>query len=323
LINFFNFNFMKNITLRQLHSLLAIRRLGKISAAADELGLTGPAVTLQLKQLEDQLGAPLFDRRRDGLQPTIAGEAALRAARDIELRLRQFFEEIDRISDANAGRLRIGAVSTAKYFAPTLMAAFRQLHPGIEISLTVGNRGAIIDALREFEIDLALMGRPPRDFQVRAQVFGDHPLVIIAPPTHRLAQMRNITKEELLNEAFIVREAGSGTRSSLDIFMGDVVGWTDRRFPEMTSNETIKQAVMAGIGIAFISAHTIAMELGLGRLVILDVLGMPIRRQWYSVSRTDLSASPAMYAFNTFLVGQGARHLPFIPTIYPTGSGAQ
>ena len=307
---------MKNVTLRQLHSILAIRRTGKISTAAEQIGLTGPAVTLQLQQLEDQTGVSLFDRGRSGLRPTAAGEAALRAAQDIEVRLRQLFEEIEMISEANAGQLRIGAVSTAKYFAPTLMAVFRDLHPRVNISLTVGNRGAVIEALRDYDVDIALMGRPPRDFSVRAQVFGDHPLVMIAPPGHPLAKRDNISKDDLLTETFLVREVGSGTRSSLYIFMSDVPGWIERRHAEMTSNETIKQAVMAGIGIAFISAHTIAMELELGRLVILDVIGMPIRRQWYSVSRSDRSMSPAMASFNQFLVEQAARHLPFIRTIY-------
>ena len=308
---------MKNVTLRQLRSILAIRKTGKISAAADEIGLTGPAVTLQLKEIEAQLGAQLFDRSREGLRPTAAGEATLRAARDIELRMQRLFEEVETLSGANAGRLRIGAVSTAKYFAPNLMAAFGKRHPGVQISLTIGNRGTIIDALREFEIDLALMGRPPRDFEVRPQIFGDHPLVIIAAPDHPLARRHHVTKEDLLPEAFLVREPGSGTRSSLDIFMNDVVGWGGIRHPEMTSNETIKQAVMAGMGIAFISAHTIALELEMRKLVIVDVAGMPIRRQWYSVSRVDRSLTPAMSAFNAFLVEEGARHLPFIPTIYP------
>ena len=311
---------MPHVTLRQLQSLLSIKRTGKISVSAQELGLTGPAITLQLKQMEEQLGIPLFDRSREGMRPTVAGEAALRAARDIEIRLRGLFDEIDTIRDAQSGRIAIGAVSTAKYFAPALMAAFRAKHPGVEITLTIGNRFAIIDALREYEIDIALMGRPPRDFGVRAQFFGDHPLVIIAAPDHPLAKRHSLSKEDLLAEPFIVRESGSGTRSSLDIFMSDVAGWTDLRHTEMTSNETIKQAVMAGMGIAFISAHTIAMELELKRLKILDVDGMPIRRQWYAVSRTDREPNPMMRAFNDFLVSDGARHLPFIPTIYPEGS---
>jgi LysR family transcriptional regulator, low CO2-responsive transcriptional regulator len=308
---------MRAVTLRQLNSILAIRRTGKISAAAQQLGLTGPAVTLQLQELENQLGAPLFDRNRNGMRPTAAGEATLKAAQDIEIRIRQLFEEIETLAGSQSGQLRIGAVSTAKYFAPTVMAAFRLLYPQITITLTVGNRNAIIDALRDHEIDIALMGRPPADFGVRAQIFGDHPLVIIAAPDHPLAARHAIAKEDLLDEPFLVRERGSGTRSSLDIFMRDVPGWREKAHSEMTSNETIKQAVMAGMGVAFISAHTIAMELELGRLAVLAVTGMPIRRQWYSVSRSDRSLSPAMAAFNQFLADQGARHLPMIRTIYP------
>ena len=312
---------MKHVTIRQLQTMLAISRNGKISSAANSLGLTGPAVTLSLKDLEAECGQPLFDRTRDGLRPTVAGDAVLKAATDIELRLRRLYEEIETLSGAKTGRLRIGAVSTAKYFAPTLMAAFRAERPGVNLSLAVGNRETIIEALKNYEIDMALMGRPPRDFDIRAQVFGDHPLVIIASPTHPLAHDRNIEKEQLIGEHFLVREKGSGTRSSLDIFMRDAPGWTESDHEEMASNETIKQAVMAGMGIAFISAHTIAMELELKRLVILDVAGMPIRRQWYAVSRADRSLSPAMTAFNSFLVNEGARHLPFIPTIYPVGRG--
>ena len=220
---------MNHVTLRQLQSLLAIKRSGKISQAAQELGLTGPAITLQLKQLEEQLGLSLFDRSREGMRPTVAGEAALRMARDIELRLRSFFEEVAAIKDAGTGRLAVGAVSTAKYFAPQLIAAFRAKHPGIEIVLSVGNRFGIIDALRQYDIDLALMGRPPRDFGVRSLLFGDHPLVMIAAPDHPLTKRRALAKEDLLGNPFIVREAGSGTRSSLDIFMSDVSGWQERR----------------------------------------------------------------------------------------------
>lgn len=308
---------MSHVTFRQLQAVLAIHRTGKISSAANALNLTGPAVTLQLKEMEANLGQPLFDRARDGLRLTVAGEAVLKAATDIEIRLRHLFEEIETIAGAKTGRLRIGAVSTAKYFAPTLMAAFRAARPGVNLSLAVGNRGTIIDALKNYEIDIALMGRPPKDFDIRAQVFGDHPLVMIANPSHPLAANRNIAKEDLVEEHFLVREKGSGTRSSLDIFMRDVTGWGELEHEEMASNETIKQAVMAGMGIAFISAHTIAMELELKRLAILDVSGMPIRRQWYAVSRADRTLSPAMTAFNAFLVNEGARHLPFIPTIYP------
>lgn len=311
---------MQNVTLRQLRSLVAIHQTGKISKAASMLGLTGPAVTLQLQQLEQSVGLPLFDRTPEGLRPTAAGMATLDAARAIHEHLRSLADEIEALSDARTGHLRLGVVSTAKYFAPRLIAVFRKLHPGIQIDLHVGNRASTVDALKQHDVDIALMGRPPRDVPVRSMVFGDHPLVIVAPADHPLADRRDISKETVSREHFLVREPGSGTRQSLEIFLADIPGRLEDLGTEMGSNETIKQAVMAGLGIAFISAHTIEQELQLGRLVILDVAGMPIRRQWFSVWRRDRSLSPSMEAFNAFLTSDGPRHLPLISRTYPASA---
>lgn len=308
---------MLNLTMRQLRSLTAIEQSGKISIAANGLGLTGPAVTLQLKQAEEEIGMPLFDRTPDGMRPTAAGQAVLEAAHAVQERLRALEEEIIAFKGGKRGTLKLGAVSTAKYFAPRLIAAFQKTHPDIDIELFIGNRAETIEALRRQTIDIALMGRPPRDLEVEAALFGDHPLVIIAPADHRLVGKRDITKEEIAAEKFLVRERGSGTRISLEIFFADIPGKLENLGTEMGSNETIKQAVMAGLGVAFISAHTIEQELQLGRLVILDVSGMPIRRQWFSVSRSDRTASPAMRIFRDYLIRDGARHLPITPKTYP------
>ena len=207
-----------------------------------------------------------------------------------------------------AGSLRLGVVSTAKYFAPQLMAAFMKEYPDIDMRLAVGNRAETIASLKNHEVDIALMGRPPKDVPVRASAFGDHPLVIIAPPDHPLAKARDISKERIAEEHFLIREPGSGTRISLEIFLSGLPGRLDDLGIEMGSNETIKQAVMAGLGIAFISAHTIASEVEAGRLVILDVVGMPIRRQWFAVMRTDRAISPAMATFHDFLMRKGAMY---------------
>ncbi|MFZ2103143.1 MAG: LysR family transcriptional regulator [Oricola sp.] len=308
---------MLNVTLRQLRSLLAIEQTGKISLAANGLGLTGPAITSQLKQLEEEVGLSLFDRTPDGMRPTAAGNAVLEAAHAVEERLRALQEEMTAMRGGKHGTLKLGAVSTAKYFTPRMIAAFQKDNPLIDIELFIGNRAETIDALRHQRIDVALMGRPPRDMEVEAALFGDHPLVIVAPPEHRLATKRDISKEVIAAEKFLVREAGSGTRTSLEIFFADVPAKLDNLGVEMGSNETIKQAVMAGLGIAFISAHTIEQELKLGRLVILDVEGLPIRRQWFSVWRADRSPSPVMRIFQTFLIREGAKYLPIIPTTYP------
>jgi DNA-binding transcriptional LysR family regulator len=308
---------MRNATLRQLRSLHAIHACGKISIAAKQLGLTAPAVTQQLKQLEDDVGLTLFDRTPDGMRPTAAGLAVLEAARAVDERLRMLADEIDAISGRRIGNLTLGVVSTAKYFAPRLIAAFQKLHPGIQVDLHVGNRAKTIDALRRHDLDLALMGRPPREVPVRSLVFGDHPFVIIAPAGHPLAMMRDIAKQDIAAERFLIREPGSGTRMSLEMFFADIPEKLEDLGAEMGSNETIKQAVMAGLGVAFISAHTIEQELQLRRLVILDVRGMPILRQWFSVSRLDRSMSPAMQAFNDFLVAQGRRYLPAVGLARP------
>jgi DNA-binding transcriptional LysR family regulator len=308
---------MRNLTLKQLKAVQAIVDHGKIVNAANVLGLSPPAVTIQLRQLEEEAGLALFDRTTEGMRPTAAGLAFLDAAQAIEERLRMLDDQMDAIRGVRTGSIRIGAVSTAKYFAPRLMAAFMAEYPDIDMRLVIGNRAATIASLKNRDIDLALMGRPAKDVPVRASAFGDHPLVIVAPPDHPLAGARDISKERIAEEHFIIREPGSGTRISLEIFLSEIPGRIDEPGIEMDSNETIKQAVMAGLGIAFISAHTVAFEVEAGRLVILDVAGMPIRRQWFSVMRSDHAITPAMAAFHDFLMLKGAIYLPLFGRLYP------
>jgi len=301
---------MLNLTLRQLRAIGAIYRTGKIVTAAKELGLTQPAVSLQLRDAEAAAGVSLFDRTSEGMRPTAAGLAVVEAANAIEERLRVLADEVGAITGGRRGTLRIGVISTAKYFAPAMMAAFMREHPQIEMSLLVGNREETINNLRDHKIDVALMGRPPREIAVQSALFGQHPLVMIAPPDHPLAGQRQISKERIAQESFLLREPGSGTRTSLDMFLSDLPGRAENLGVEMGSNETIKQAVMAGLGIALISAHTIAQEVQAGRLAVLDVEGLPIRRQWFSVTRADRSLTPVMTAFEEFLTLQGSRFLP-------------
>lgn len=295
----------------------AIQRHGKIVSAAAELGLTPPAVTLQLQQLEHETGLVLFDRTPDGMRATAAGLAVLDAAQAVEERLRVLSDEIDAVKGVKQGSLRLGVVSTAKYFAPRLMAAFMADFPGIEMRLKVGNRAQTIDSLKNHDLDIALMGRPPDDVPVRAVVIGDHPLVIIAAPDHPLVRQRDISKEIIAGESMLLREPGSGTRTSMEIFMRGVTGWMDSPAIEMDSNETIKQSVMAGLGVAFISGHTVSYELEAGRLALLDVVGMPLRRQWFAVARSDRVMTPAMAAFHDFLAKSGTRYLPAFGRLYP------
>jgi DNA-binding transcriptional LysR family regulator len=251
------------------------------------------------------------------MRATAAGLAVLDAAQAVEERLRVLSDEIDAVKGVKQGSLRLGVVSTAKYFAPRLMAAFMADFPGIEMRLKVGNRAQTIDSLKNHDLDIALMGRPPDDVPVRAVVIGDHPLVIIAAPDHPLVRQRDISKEIIAGESVLLREPGSGTRTSMEIFMRGVTGWMDSPAIEMDSNETIKQSVMAGLGVAFISGHTVSYELEAGRLALLDVVGMPLRRQWFAVARSDRVMTPAMAAFHDFLARSGTRYLPAFGRLYP------
>ena len=311
---------MRNITMRQVRSVLALNEHGKISAAARALGLTSPAVTIQLQQLEEELGFQLFLRTRSGIDATEAGEIVIESAKRIAGELTTLEERIASLKGVSAGTIRLGVVSTGKYFAPRIMAAFNRLYPGVQMTLIAANRTEIIEKLRNFEIDVALMGRPPKDFSVRTTLFGDHPLVFIAAPDHALAGKLDITKEEIAQQKFIVRERGSGTRSSFEFFMGEVAEGLTFTPTEMDSNETIKQAVMAGLGIAFISGHTIEQECQSGKLVILDVVQTPIRRQWFAVTQAAKTPTPALQALDDFLRKTGPSLLPIVSKPYRTAT---
>jgi DNA-binding transcriptional LysR family regulator len=307
---------MRNVTLRHLRTIAAIHQQGRIVNAAKVLGLTGPAVTLQLQQVEEAVALALFERTSHGMRPTDAGQAFVEAALAIEERLRLLQEQIDAIAGVRRGSLILGVVSTAKYFAPQLMAGFMRAFPDIDIQLVVGNRAETIASLKRRAIDVAVMGRPPRDVAVNAHAFGDHPLVIVAAPDHPLVAVHDISRTRIAAEQFIVREPGSGTRISFERFFADTPARLDETNLQMDSNETIKQSVMAGLGVAFISAHTIASEVGAGRLAVLDVVGLPIRRQWFSVVRDDRVITPAIAAFQDFLAKSGATFLPVFSKLY-------
>ena len=307
---------MLNLSLRQIRTVLALSRHGRVTHAAAELGLTSPAVTLQLQQMEAELEAQLFLRTRKGMQPTEAGRIVIGAAHRIADEMLSLEETLRALKGVEAGSIRLGVVSTGKYFAPRIIAAFSRLYPGIAIALFAANRAEIIAKLRDHEIDVALMGRPPEGFDVRATLFGDHPHVFIAAPGHELVGRLDITREALARQRFIMRERGSGTRSLFEFFMGGVPGGPLVTPTEMDSNETIKQAVMAGLGIAFLSGHTVEQECEARKLVILDVEETPIRRHWYAISHAARTPTPAMQALDDFLRREGARLLPNVSKPY-------
>jgi len=278
-----------------------------MAAAARELNVTPPAITMQMQLLEQMIGLPVIERSGDKTAPTAAGDKILGAAQRIQAILSECDQEISNLKGIKGGRIAVGVVSTAKYFAPRALAAFRDIHPEVEVRLVVGNRRETIRLLGSLELDVAIMGRPPENLDLESAVIGDHPHVIVGSGAHRLASAR-LKVSDLSNENFFVRELGSGTRSLMERFFEES-GFTPRIGMEIGSNETIKQAVMAGLGIAFISAQTVAEEIGRGQMAVLDVAGLPITRQWFVVRLRDKKVMPAAEAVWKFLSTEGRSFL--------------
>lgn len=299
---------LRNVTLRQMKVFAAVARQLSFTRAARELHLTQPAVSQQVKLLEQAVGLPLFEKIGRRVQLAPAGEELLRYTEQAIELLREAAESLAAMRGLKRGVLKLGAVSTAKYFAPSLLSAFTPSYPEVTIKFTVGNRGEVIKLMAANEIDLVIMGRPPRELATIAEPFAKHPLIIIAAPDHPLAARRRIPLRQLATEQFLIREEGSGTRASMEhVFREHQVPF--RVSMEVSSNETIKQAVMAGMGISFISAHTVGLELSAGKLICLDVVGLPIVRDWYVIHLREKQLSPIASAFRGFLLERGAQIL--------------
>ncbi len=295
---------MRGVTIRQLQIFAAAADRLSFARTSEHLHLTQAAVSLQVKQLEELAGFALFERRGRKIALTEAGEVLLRYAQQILAALKDADAELSALKGLAGGRIRVGVVSTAKYFAPALIAQFQRSHPAMRVALSVNNREVVVRELDRDEIDVAIMGQPPARLATDAVAFAEHPLVVVAPPSHPLARARRIPLAELAGETFLVREPGSGTRSSMERFFAERA-FEPRIGGVMNSNETIKQAVMAGMGLAFLSRHTIGLELATGRMVILDVVGLPLMRRWYVVRRAGRFVSPASTAFVEFVVAAG------------------
>jgi len=300
---------LRQITLKQMRGFETVVNCGSVSGAARQLHLTPPAVSLQLRDLENAIGIPLLERSDKGLIPTLAGQELFSACEEIQASLSQFAENITELKGIDHGIVSVGVVSTARYFAPTVLAEFMKIYPDIKIRLQVGNREVTLEKLEAMELDFAITGFPPDHFEVKKEFISKHPQIIIAPPQHELAGRSDISLSALKNETFLLREPGSGTRSVADKLFSRSKGLPSQGL-EFGSNETIKQAVMAGMGIAVISAHTVAAELAEKRLVALDIKGLPINRKWFLVKHGNKRFLPSAQTLWNFIARNGKHYLP-------------
>ncbi len=300
-----------NVTLRQLSVFESVARHLSFTRAAEELFLTQPAVSMQIKQLEENVGLPLFEQLGKKIFLTEAGRELYHYSRVIAQQLAEAEAVLEDLKGVTRGRLDISVASTANYFATRLLAAFVHRYEGISFSLDVTNRETLLRQLESNERDLVIMGKPPEGMDLATEAFMENPLVVIAAPDHPLAKERKIPLARLQEETFVVRERGSGTRIAMERFFAEHHAKLTAGM-EMTSNEAIKQAVSAGLGLGIVSIHTLALELQLGCLTVLDVEDFPILRHWYLVHRAGKRLSPVAQAFREFVLSEakGLLHMP-------------
>jgi LysR family transcriptional regulator, low CO2-responsive transcriptional regulator len=296
---------MLHLTFRQLSVFEAVARNLSYSRAAQELHLTQPAVSMQIKQLEENVSIPLFEQLGKKIFLTEAGRELYHYSRVIAQQLSEVEAVLSELKGLKRGKLKISVASTANYFAPQLLATFSHRFPTVTVSLDVTNRQALLQQLANNEMDMAIMGQPPDGLDLVAESFMDNPLVVIAPVNHLLVRKKSIPLTRLQEETFLMREEGSGTRIAMERYF-EAHGVKLNTGMEMSSTEAIKQAVQAGLGLGVVSLNTVELELEAKRLKVLDVEGLPIRRHWYVVHRKDKRLSAASQAFKNFMLDEAA-----------------
>ncbi len=272
---------MRHTTLRQLEVFEASARLGSFTRAAEELHLSQPTVSMQIKKLTAAVGLPLFEQIGKKIYLTEVGRALNEFSRDIFEKFSRFEMITADLKGLKQGRLRLGVITTAKYFIPRLLGSFCRRYPGIDVSMKVSNRERILERLSNNEDDLYILGQLPEEVDAIAEPFLLNPLIVLAPADHPLARQRNISLQRLSEEPFLLRERGSGTRKATEQLFAQHNLKIKMRM-ELGSNEAIKQAVLGGLGISVLSRHTLALDVAADQVVILDVVGFPIERHWYA-----------------------------------------
>jgi len=296
---------MKNATLRQLKVFEAVARHLSFSRAAEEMHLTQPAVSTQVGKLEEHAGIALFEQLGKKIHLTPAGVEMLHASRVIIQQFKEVEETMAQFKGVTGGRLNVAVISAGDYFFPRLLVEFARRHSGVTLNFGVCNREELLEQLTDNLTDLAIMVRPPNDMDTVNEPFAPHPYVIVAAPDHPLASRKRIPVSRLAREPFVVREKGSDTWASMEDGFGTHLAELNLAM-EIKSTETIKQAVMAGMGLTFLSAHTISRELQSGDLTTLDVQGFPLMLNWYVVHRRNKRLTPVAQAFRDFLLADGA-----------------
>lgn len=292
-----------HLTLRQLQCFSAVAQNLSFTRAADALHLTQPAVSMQVRQLEQQTGIELTEQLGKRIHLTEAGEEVFRYARLILQQVDEMDDVLNKMKGLAGGHLRIAAISSANYFAPKLLGVFHQRFPDVGVSMDVTRQQSVLKQVADNDVDMAIMGQPPEEMNVDAIAFMDNPLVIVAHPGHRLAKKKNIALKQMEQEIFLTRESGSGTRGAMHrLFRQHKLKLTTGM--EMGSLEGIKQSVQAELGVGLLPRGAIETELKLKKLVVLNIKGMPIKRHWYVVLHKGKRLSAAADAFKSLLVDE-------------------
>ena len=295
---------LKHATLHQLKVFEEVARSGSFTKAAEEMFLSQPTVSQQIKQLTKAVGIPLFEQIGKRIYLTDAGKEVLSACKDISEKMSQLEMTLADLKGLKQGNLRLAVITTAKYFVPRLLGQFRHRYPGIKIALQVTNRKQVLDRLSENVDDLYILGQPPEGLDINLRPILENALVAIAPSDHPLAGEKNIPLQRLAQEPFIIREAGSGTRMAVEQFFAENRVEMNVEM-EIGSNEAIKHAIVGGLGISVLSRHVLALEGTRGPLTILDVEGFPIQRHWYIVYPSTKQLSVVASTFLEYLLNEG------------------
>jgi LysR family transcriptional regulator, low CO2-responsive transcriptional regulator len=295
---------MKQATLHQLQILQEIAKHGSFTRAAEELDLTQPTVSQQIKKLTQTIGMPLFDQLGKQLYLTAAGKEVLAASTSISQQFADLEIALDELKGLKQGRINLVASTTAKYFVPRLLGTFRRKHPEIALALQITNQEGVLSRLANNQDDLYFTGRPPSEMDIELRPILENPLVVVASSEHPLAKEKNITLKRLAAEPFIFRESGSGTRLVIEQCLAENRVSVEVVM-ELSSNEAIKQAIAGGLGISILSQHSLALENQQGLLTILNVEGFPIQRHWYVIYPSGKHLSVAAQAFLDFSINEG------------------